>query len=109
MDSSFRFHVVTAFVAVLFVFLVWKWWTSPQCNVPGPKGYPVIGIGLDLPPRATEVFRKWALEYGELFKIRVGWYDWVVINSPEAFKQILDKQVCIHVPTPLQEAKESCF
>lgn len=25
--------------------------------------------------------------------MRVGWYNWVVINSPEAFKEILDRQV----------------
>ncbi|KAK7702817.1 hypothetical protein SLS64_009427 [Diaporthe eres] len=35
---------------------------------------------------------KWGLEYGEVFKLRVGWYNWVVINSPEAMKEIMDKQ-----------------
>lgn len=62
-------------------------------SIPGPKGYPLIGIGLSLPPEAIQVFRKWALEYGELFKLRIGWWDWVIINSPEAFKEIFDKQV----------------
>lgn len=62
-------------------------------SIPGPQGYyPFIGIGSRLPPRAAKVFRKWALEYGDIFKIRVGWYNWVVINSPDAVHEILEKQ-----------------
>lgn len=34
--------------------------------------------------------------YGEVFKLRVGWYNWVVINDPQAFRDILDKQVRMH-------------
>ncbi|KAF2228742.1 cytochrome P450, partial [Viridothelium virens] len=61
-------------------------------TIQGPKGYPLIGIGFKLPPKAPAVFRKWAMKYGDVFKIRVGWYDWVVINSPEAIKEILERQ-----------------
>jgi cytochrome P450 len=61
-------------------------------SIPGPKGYPLIGVGYTLPPRAPVAFRKWAEEYGDVFKIRVGWYDWVVINTPEAVREILEKQ-----------------
>lgn len=60
--------------------------------MPGPGGYPVIGIGYKLPPKAPAVFRKWTMEYGDVFHIRVGWYDWVVINTPEALREILEKQ-----------------
>ncbi|KAJ5698628.1 hypothetical protein N7462_000633 [Penicillium macrosclerotiorum] len=73
-------------------------------SIPGPKGYPFIGIGYQLPPKAPAVFRKWALEYGDIFKIRVGWYNWVVINTPEAVREILEKQA-LHTsskaPSPL--------
>ncbi|KAI8950858.1 putative O-methylsterigmatocystin oxidoreductase [Xylaria longipes] len=58
----------------------------------GPRGYPLIGIGIHLPEKAPAVFRQWAAEYGEVFKIRVGWYNWVVVNSPEAMREIFDKQ-----------------
>ncbi|KAL9069425.1 MAG: hypothetical protein Q9157_006163 [Trypethelium eluteriae] len=61
-------------------------------TIQGPKGYPLIGIDFKLPPKAPAVFRKWAMKYGDVFKIRVGWYDWVVINSPEAIKEILERQ-----------------
>ncbi|USW46727.1 Putative cytochrome P450 [Septoria linicola] len=48
--------------------------------------------------------RQWALEYGELFQIRVGWYNWVVVNSPQAMKEIFDKQsssTSSKVPAPI--------
>lgn len=64
-------------------------------RMPGPKGWPLVGIGLGLPKQSV-FMHKWGLEYGELFKLRVGWYNWVVINSPEAMKEIMDKQVRKH-------------
>lgn len=62
-------------------------------KMPGPKGWPLVGIGLGLPKQSV-FMHKWGLEYGEVFKLRVGWYNWVVLNSPEAMKDIMDKQVC---------------
>ncbi|KAJ6104367.1 Cytochrome P450 E-class group I [Penicillium sp. IBT 18751x] len=61
-------------------------------TIPGPNTYPLIGVGYKLPPKAPALFRQWAQEYGEVFKLRVGWYNWVVINSPEAVREILEKQ-----------------
>lgn len=71
-------------------------------KMPGPKGWPLFGIGLGL-PKQSAFMHKWGLEYGEVFKLRVGWYNWVVLNSPEAMKEIMDKQVCIcsrYLPIP---------
>lgn len=66
-------------------------------KMPGPKGWPLVGIGLGL-PKQSAFMHKWGLEYGEVFKLRVGWYNWVVINSPQAMKEIMDKQVGIPAP-----------
>ena len=64
--------------------------------IPGPKQSVLsTWIKFGLPPNAPQLFRGWAEEYGELFKVRVGWHTWVVINSPQAVKDILDKQVCL--------------
>lgn len=41
--------------------------------------------------------RRWAREYGELFSLRIGWYDWVVINRPEAFRAIRIRQARKHL------------
>ncbi|CAK3874970.1 O-methylsterigmatocystin oxidoreductase [Lecanosticta acicola] len=73
-------------------------------NVPGPKLNPLIGLGFKLPPNATTLFREWADEYGEIFKVRLGWYNWVVINSPEAVRELLEKQAVAtssKAPSPL--------
>jgi hypothetical protein len=80
---------------VLFAFVVSLWLGRDRRldKMPGPRGYPFIGIGTKLPPRAPDRFREWGAQYGEIFKLRVGWYNWVIINSPEAFREILDKQV----------------
>lgn len=60
-------------------------------NVPGPHGRPFIGVGLVQPTLAQ--LRSWAEDYGEVYSFRLGWYNWVVLNSPEAIKEVMDKQV----------------
>jgi Cytochrome P450 len=84
---------VGSFFLAVVLLLLWLQQDRRLNSMSGPKGFPLIGIGLGLPPRAQHVFREWALEYGEIFKLRIGWYNWVVINSPEAMKEIFDKQV----------------
>jgi hypothetical protein len=91
-SSIARVRIATP-VLVVILLLVWKLYHRPLSTMRGPKGYPFIGIGFSLPPRARYLFREWAQEYGEVFKVRIGWYNWVVVNSPEAFKEIFDRQV----------------
>jgi len=59
--------------------------------VPGPKGLPIIGNALDLPEYPEKKYMEWAREYGELFKIQLGWNDWVFVNSDEAVKVVSPK------------------
>lgn len=87
-----RFIVLAVFFGAVAVVIAWLRRDTRLDAIPGPKGYPLIGIGWKLPPKAPIIFRKWAIEYGDIFKIRVGWYNWVVINSPEAIRDILEKQ-----------------
>jgi len=55
--------------------------------VPGPKGLPIIGNTLDVPQsRPEKKFMEWAKEYGELYRIQMGWNDWVFVNSDVAAK-----------------------
>ncbi|KAI0017595.1 putative O-methylsterigmatocystin oxidoreductase [Xylariomycetidae sp. FL0641] len=75
--------------------------------MPGPKGYPLIGIGTSLPPKPHFKMREWAAQYGEVFKLRVGWYNWVVINSPQAMHEILNRQsasTSSKMPAPMGDA-----
>lgn len=93
--------LVWGVILLLAIFLLWFQQDRRLNSMSGPKDYPLIGIGLSLSPRATSVFRGWALEYGEIFKLRVGWYNWVVINSPEAMKEIFKqtKELCLGITT----------
>ncbi|KAL2808098.1 putative O-methylsterigmatocystin oxidoreductase [Aspergillus granulosus] len=73
-------------------------------TIPGPRCLSPLGIGYKLPPKAPALFRAWAMEYGDLFRIRVGFYNWVVINSPDAIREILEKQAVStssKAPSPL--------
>jgi cytochrome P450 len=64
-------------------------------DVPGPKGLPIIGNTLSLGSQPQKIFRKWALEYGDVFKIQMGWDYWIFVNSPAAVKDIFDKHSAI--------------
>lgn len=80
-------------LSALLVITIWIRRDRRLDKMPGPKGWPLIGIGISLPRRPIFTMHAWALEHGEVFKLRVGWYNWVVLNSPQAVKEILDKQV----------------
>ena len=55
--------------------------------VPSPKGLPLIGNTLDVPQsRPEKKFMEWAREFGELYRIQMGWNDWVFVNSDVAAK-----------------------
>ena len=85
---------ITVGITILLISVVlWLRQQGPLERVDGPKGNILFGIGLSLPPKATQRLREWAQQYGEVYKIRIGWYHWVILNSPEAIKEILDKQV----------------
>ncbi|XTI87484.1 putative O-methylsterigmatocystin oxidoreductase [Cenococcum geophilum] len=75
-------------------------------KINGPKGNIFVGIGLSLPLYATQRLREWAQQYGEVYKIRIGWYHWVVLNSPEAIKEVFDRQsisCSSKMPAPMGE------
>jgi len=91
-----KLTILAVVLAIAFSISAWLRRDRRLDTMPGPGGYPLIGIGISLPPKAPARFRQWASMYGEVFKLRVGWYNWVVINDPQAFRDILDKQVRMH-------------
>ncbi|KAI0437217.1 putative O-methylsterigmatocystin oxidoreductase [Xylaria telfairii] len=102
--ERYRLLSLPLLLTVIIAALAWRR-RDRRCDaIPGPPGYPLIGVGFQLPRRAPVLFRKWAAEYGDIFKIRVGWYDWVVINTPEAVREILEKQAAVtssKAPSPM--------
>ncbi|KAL2020279.1 hypothetical protein VTK56DRAFT_8603 [Thermocarpiscus australiensis] len=105
--AIYQRHPAAALFAVLGLTVAVLTWLRRDRRldaIPGPKGNPLTGIGFRLPPNTAATFRQWALEYGDVFKVRVGWYNWVVINTPEAVREILEKQA-VHTsskaPSPM--------
>ena len=102
--QNYRFTILTSFFGLTVAATVWLGRDGRLDTIPGPKGYPLLGIGWKLPPKAAATFRDWATEYGDVFKVRVGWYDWVILNTPEAVREILEKQANItasKIPAPM--------
>lgn len=59
---------------------------------PGPRGCPLIGSAHKLGPYPRNQFQKWAAQYGDVFQVQIGLQRWVLFNSPEAIKDVFDKQ-----------------
>jgi cytochrome P450 len=110
MDQLISFYhenralLLVSFIGVATFLTTWLRRDTRLDTIPGPKGWPIIGFGWSLPPKAPTLFRQWASEYGELFKMRIGWYDCVVVNSPDAIREIFEKQAIStssKAPSPL--------
>ncbi|KAA8649463.1 cytochrome P450 [Aspergillus tanneri] len=101
--------VCAFFISQLLLFAA-RYPRTSMTGIPGPSGWPLIGIGLDLPARPREMLNKWTAQYGDIFKARIGWYDWVFFNSPRAVKEVFDRQAAVtsdKVPLPI--AQEFCL
>ncbi|KAF4289280.1 hypothetical protein KXX33_003362 [Aspergillus fumigatus] len=104
--------------ACVFLFSQLLVWTAKYsrkkskglADIPGPSGWPIIGIGLDLPARPRKLLNSWANQFGDTFKVRVGWYNWVFFNHPDAVKEVFDRQAAVTSgKPPLPIAQEYCL
>ncbi|TVY19762.1 Cytochrome P450 monooxygenase patH [Lachnellula arida] len=99
LNSNTIFYSTWVFGLLVTIIILHYRNKSPLQKINGPRGNMLVGQGLVLPPKATQRLREWAQEYGEVYKIRIGWYNWVVLSSPEAIKEVFDKQM----PAPMGE------
>ncbi|KAF2831810.1 cytochrome P450 76C3 [Ophiobolus disseminans] len=85
--------LLSALITTLILYTRYKRRPPPGTHhAPGPSGLPVLGNAHQLGRQPHQAITAWAREYGELYKIRLGWNDWYMICSPEACKEIMDKQ-----------------
>jgi cytochrome P450 len=54
-----------------------------------------VGNTLQLGRQPHRKLFEWSREFGELFKVRIGYEDWVFLNSPSAVREIMDKQSAV--------------
>jgi hypothetical protein len=78
--QTYRAVTLAALVLTAAIAASWLRRDRRLDKIPGPRGWPLVGVGYKLLPKTPALFRTWAKQYGDIFKIRVGWYDWVVIK-----------------------------
>ncbi|TEA09810.1 Cytochrome P450 monooxygenase patI [Colletotrichum sidae] len=61
-------------------------------SIPGPRGWPVLGNARQLTRQPHRQIQQWAAQYGELFQVKLGWETWVFVTTPEAVREIFDRQ-----------------
>lgn len=84
---------VGLFISAIYVVLTSRRRPSRSCStVPGPSGLPIIGNAHQLTQFPNQVYMQWAKEYGEIYRVRLGWNDWYMLNTPEAVKEVMDRQ-----------------
>lgn len=66
-----------------------------RANRPCASLIVLVGNTLQLGPQPQKQLTAWAKQYGELMQVQIGWENWIFLNSPQAVKDILDKQSAI--------------
>ncbi|CCM01268.1 uncharacterized protein FIBRA_03317 [Fibroporia radiculosa] len=69
---------------------------------PGPPGLPYIGNALQMPAdQSWKAFTQWAQVYGDVMHLSVMGRDFVVLSSPEAVSDLLEKRSAIYSDRPV--------
>ncbi|KAF1949069.1 cytochrome P450 [Byssothecium circinans] len=84
-------------VSLVLSALLYKFYTSNRLPrgftpIPHPPGLPLLGNAHQLGRFPHRQFQNWARQYGEIFRVRLGWNDWYMLCSPEAVKEVIDRQ-----------------
>jgi len=80
-------------LAVLLVTYCFFQWLNARSLPPGPRGWPFLGMLLDLKPLPHHALRELALQYGDFMALYMGQQLTIVISSPEVLRDTLrDKE-----------------
>ncbi|KIO29657.1 glycoside hydrolase family 51 protein [Tulasnella calospora MUT 4182] len=93
---------LTASTLVLLLFLR-KYWNSKSRPPlpPGPKGLPFIGNLLEFPRKQWVLtYLQWGEQYGPLTWVVVPGRNFLILNSYEAMRELLDKRGSIYIDRP---------
>lgn len=86
--------ITIAILAAAAAALVYHLLTVTFATRRPPKGLrdvPLAGNASQTGAHPQRQLQKWAIEHGELFKVRLGREQWIFVNSPAAVKEIFDK------------------
>ncbi|KAJ7076070.1 cytochrome P450 [Mycena belliarum] len=83
-----------ALILVYISCVLWKIGQRERGLPPGPPTVPLLG-NIHLLPKAEEMhfkFLEWSRKYGEIVSLKIGTGTMIILSSPTAIKQIVDKQ-----------------
>ena len=91
--------VIAGVVALLW--RISKIGQRPKGYPPGPPTLPLIGNLHQMPKKQGHLqFQKWAKEFGPVYSLMLGTQCFVVLNSDQAIKDLLDKRSAIYSSRP---------
>ncbi|ETW76401.1 cytochrome P450 monooxygenase 39 [Heterobasidion irregulare TC 32-1] len=74
---------------------------------PGPRGLPIFGNFLDVPRRAAwETYADWARRYGDIMSVRIVGQTFVIINSVEIARELLEQRSSVYSDRPVIPSHE---
>ncbi|XP_060084165.1 cytochrome P450 1A1-like [Ylistrum balloti] len=89
--------IVTILVLIATIFLCVKFLhrrVHDQKLPPGPWGFPIIGHLPLFGTHPPNTFAKWRQKYGDIFRIRIGTNDTVVVSGRDTIKEVLGGDTC---------------
>ncbi|XP_052764100.1 vitamin D 25-hydroxylase-like [Mya arenaria] len=79
-----------AFILVLSAYWIYKISKSRIKKVPGPKGLPIVGKGLEFnSSNLLQKFDELSKEYGDFFLVNLFGIDYLILNSENAIREVL--------------------
>ena len=66
-------NCLTLFSVLAITVFFWRRWTDPLKDIPGPRGWPILGSTLEFTASTDQhsLLLKWTKQYGRIFKYYV--------------------------------------
>ncbi|KAF4601249.1 hypothetical protein EYR38_005901 [Pleurotus pulmonarius] len=102
MDSLIARLLAASLFFAIFIVLRIKFRPRRLPLPPGPKGLPLVGNILDMPKEQEWLtFAKWGEKWGDICSISILGQTIIILNSPEAATDMLDKKSSIYSDRPV--------
>jgi hypothetical protein len=94
---------ISASLLAVVIYAIFQEFLSPAARrrkrlPPGPSGVPFLG-NTDFPTvNAHKKFKEWADKYGEIYSLRLGSNNFVILNSDRVIKDLMDSVRPPHLP-----------